>query len=306
MDAHSLHHRGINRLCYANTVLHTSATNALASRSPLQIGAELYGHNGLDSDLEVISLMLESIAHLSIDAPLTLDLGHVGIYRSLLASMHLAASQEQTLFALLQAKATGDINHLVDSLDIASSHKTILLALVSLYGDERVLERAQTLFAHANEDALQAVMYLKALATAIKAHYPKVTMYFDLAELRGYQYHTGVVFAAFTPTFGQPITQGGRYDDIGRVFGCARPATGFSADLKALAALSSIGYPKETHVRVPRRMTMNAQQCQQLRQVEIALRQQGYRLVAELSGDVTVTTECQHYLEWCGDTWQLH
>ena len=285
IDAHSLGAQGVNRLCYSNTVLHTSPANPLASRSPLQIGAELYGHEGLDSDLEIISLMLESITHVGVDAPLTLDLGHVGIYKGLLGSMQLSAEQQQELFALLRTKSVADIDAFVRQLDISAEHQQMLHELARLYGGISVLDRAAEVFADAGADVLAAIAYLQELAKAVELRFPNVTLYFDLAELRGYEYHTGVVFAALTPVFGQPIAKGGRYDDIGKVFGRARPATGFSADLKILAELSAVEASQAETVVVPSQADLTAEQCQALWQKQTELRNQGYRVVTALTAD---------------------
>ncbi len=305
IDAHSLGAQGVNRLCYSNTVLHTSPANALASRSPLQVGAELYGHSGLDSDLEIISLMLESITHIGIDAPLTLDLGHIGIYKGLLAGMSLSQEQERALFALLQTKAVADIDAFVASLDIPVADQQMLHQLARLYGDISVLNKAVEVFAGAGSEVLEAVAYLQQLASAVQLRFPAVTLYFDLAELRGYEYHTGVVFAALTPAFGQPVAKGGRYDDIGRVFGRARPATGFSADLKILAELSSAEVAPEQSVAVPSRDGLSTEQCQLLWQKEAELRGQGFRVLAQLSGPTTSDVKAIHQLSWRDDAWHI-
>ena len=303
IDAHSLGAQGVNRLCYSNTVLHTSPSNPLASRSPLQVGAELYGHEGLDSDLEIISLMLESITHVGVEAPLTLDLGHVGIYKGLLGSMQLTAEQQQELFALLRTKSVADIDAFVKQLAISADQQQMLHELARLYGGISVLDRAAEVFADAGDDVLAAVAYLQELAQAVQLRFPQVTLYFDLAELRGYEYHTGVVFAALTPVFGQPIAKGGRYDDIGKVFGRARPATGFSADLKILAELSAAEAASVESVVVPSQTGLTAEQCQALWAKETELRSQGYRVITALDADESANGS--RSLVWRDAAWHL-
>ncbi len=303
IDAHSLGAQGVNRLCYSNTVLHTSPSNPLASRSPLQVGAELYGHEGLDSDLEIISLMLESITHVGVDAPLTLDLGHVGIYKGLLDSMLLTAEQQQQLFALLRTKSVADIDAFVAQLAISAKQQQMLHELARLYGGISVLDRAAEVFADAGDEVLAAVAYLQDLAQAVELRFPNVTLYFDLAELRGYEYHTGVVFAALTPVFGQPIAKGGRYDDIGKVFGRARPATGFSADLKILAELSAVEASQAQSVLVPSQSGLSPEQCQALWQKQTQLRNQGYRVVTIL--DAEESAKGARQLNWRDAAWHL-
>jgi ATP phosphoribosyltransferase regulatory subunit len=303
IDAHSIDCDGVNRLCYSNTVLHTSAANALASRSPLQVGAELYGHAGIDSDLEVISLMLETLTSVGIKHPITLDLGHVGIYRGLIEAIGLADDDERELFNLLQSKAVADIDSLIAAMDLTDEAKTILSQLPRLYGEISVLQQAEKIFGKVSAPVSAAIAYLRALAKAVNARFPQVTLYFDLAELRGYEYHTGVVFAALTPAFGQAIAKGGRYDDIGKVFGRARPATGFSADLKVLSELSEAPLVQADAIVMPVEADLTAEQRQSLWQMQSQLRQQGERLVAQLGGSPAL----QHFsrrLVWQDNAWK--
>lgn len=304
IDAHSIDCEGINRLCYSNTVLHTNAANPLASRSPLQVGAELYGHAGIDSDLEVICLMLETLTSLDIKHPVTLDLGHVSIYRGLIDAIGLADEDERELFYLLQSKAVADIDALVAAMDLAADAKMMLSQLARLYGETSILDQAEQAFGNVSAKVSDAIAYLRSLAQAISARFPQVTLYFDLAELRGYEYHTGVVFAALTPAFGQAIAKGGRYDDIGKVFGRARPATGFSADLKVLSELSEVPLVQAETIAMPAAASLTAEQRQGLWVIQAQLRQQGERLVAQLS-DATETQHCSRQLVWQNDAWKI-
>jgi len=304
IDAHSIDCQGINRLCYSNTVLHTSAANPLASRSPLQVGVELYGHAGIESDLEVISLMLATLTSVDIKHPVTLDLGHVGIYRGLIDAIGLDTEDERDLFNLLQSKAVADIDALVEGMDLTDANKTMLQQLPRLYGETQILDQALTVFGNVSAQVSQAIVYLADLAAAISARFPQVTLYFDLAELRGYEYHTGVVFAALTPAFGQAIAKGGRYDDIGKVFGRARPATGFSADLKILAELSDQALSVADGIAMPFETALSATQRQQLWQTQSELRQQGQRLVAQLAPQ-TKPEQCSRQLVWHNDAWHI-
>jgi len=304
IDAHSIDCDGINRMCYSNTVLHTSAANPLASRSPLQVGAELYGHAGIDSDLEVISLMLETLTSVGIKHPITLDLGHVGIYRGLIEAIGLADDDERELFNLLQSKAVADIDALVCAMDLTDEAKNILSQLPRLYGEASVLKQAEHLFGDVSDKVSAAIGYLSELAEAVSQRFPQVTLYFDLAELRGYEYHTGVVFAALTPAFGQAIAKGGRYDDIGKVFGRARPATGFSADLKVLSELSEVPLVKGDAIAMPAEVGLSSEQRQSLWSMQSQLRTQGERLVAQLC-DSPAAKECSRQLVWQNDAWKI-
>ena len=235
IDAHRLRHVAPTRLCYIGSVLRTRAEGLTASRSPLQIGAELYGHAGVDSDVEILCLMMETLRVSGLD-DVYLDLGHVGIFRSLADAAGLSARQEAALFEALQRKAAAEIEALVDDFAVDLDMRRMLLALAKLNGDADV-QREQ--LASAPATVAEAIDYVEAVAERLRRCLPDVPVHFDLAELRAYHYQTGVVFAAFVPGEGQEVARGGRYDQIGEVFGRARPATGFSADLKTLMRLGS-------------------------------------------------------------------
>lgn len=235
IDAHSLAGEGPRRLCYAGSVLHTRPKNILASRSPIQLGAELYGDSSIAADIEVICLMLEMLRQAGVEQ-LTLDLGHVGIYRALIADAGLDADAEQALFDALQRKAGAEIAALSNSIGQADCSQR-LLALAQLNGGIDVLDRARQALQGADSSVFTALDRLQAVADCIAQRMPDVNLYFDLGELRGFHYHTGLVFSALAPGYGQALANGGRYDDIGEVFGRARPATGFNTDLKALLSV---------------------------------------------------------------------
>jgi ATP phosphoribosyltransferase regulatory subunit len=234
IDAHSLAEAGVTRLCYAGSTLHTRPKSLLASRSPVQVGAELYGDDSPGADVEIVRLMLATLEAAGLTR-ITLDLGHVGIYEAVLASAGLSSAQEKTVFDALQRKSVPDLRLALAGVeaDIAA----LIIALVDLHGDETVLADARTLFAETVPKALAGVDALQEVACDIRRQLPDLDIYFDLAELRGYHYHTGLVFAAYVPGCGQALANGGRYNDVGAVFGRARPATGFATDLKALMAL---------------------------------------------------------------------
>lgn len=239
LDAHALRRTGPSRLCYAGSVLHAKPRALSTSRSPIQLGAELYGDSSVDSDLEVISLMLEML-ELSDVPDVHMDLGHVGIYRGLARAAALSGEVEQALFDALQRKAMDEVAELTDGLEPKLA--SMLQALARLCGGREILDVAETALADAPADVRAALATLRQLSAQLAVRYPDLPLYFDLGELRGYHYHTGVVFAAFVPGSGQSIAQGGRYDDIGADFGRARPATGFSADLKTLVVLGNASW----------------------------------------------------------------
>lgn len=232
IDAHSLQREGVVRLCYAGSVLHTRAKGPLASRSPIQLGAECYGDASLESDLEVVSLMLETLRCAG-QRELTLDLGHVAVYREVMAQCQLPAELEQRFFELLQRKASTELQAFFAEAQLSDQQRAWMQALPHLHGDASVLAEARQVFSDLPVVS-QAIADVEAVARRVSARVPDLNCYFDLAELRGYHYHTGLVFSALAPGLGQPLASGGRYDDIGAVFGRARPATGFSVDLKAL------------------------------------------------------------------------
>jgi ATP phosphoribosyltransferase regulatory subunit len=231
IDAHSLAEEGVTRLCYAGSTLHTRPKSLLASRSPLQVGAELYGDDSLGADVEVVRLMLATLVAAGLTG-ITLDLGHVGIYEAVLARAGLSGEQEKTVFDALQRKSVPDLRLALAGVEAASAE--LIIALVDLHGDETVLGDARTLFAESVPDALTGIDALQEVACKVRRHLPDLDIYFDLAELRGYHYHTGLVFAAYIAGCGQALANGGRYNNVGAVFGRARPATGFATDLKAL------------------------------------------------------------------------
>jgi ATP phosphoribosyltransferase regulatory subunit len=250
IDAHQLRRETPTRLCYLGTVLHTRSDGFAGSRAPMQVGAELYGHSGIESDLEILSLMMETLRSAGIE-DLYLDLGHVGIFRSLAAQAELNTEQELELFSALQRKAVPEVVSLVREMEIQPTLAAMFERLPELSGDD-ALQRGREVLKQAGEEVQAALATLEQLASRLRARLPGISLHFDLAELRGYHYHTGVVFAAFAPGLGQEIARGGRYDHIGRVFGRARPACGFSADLRTLLRLGKgVGRTEEGGIFAP-------------------------------------------------------
>jgi len=239
IDAHNLKREVPTRLCYMGTVLHTQGDRLEASRSPLQVGAELYGHAGVASDVEVIRLMLEMLAGAGV-LDVHLDVGHVAVFRALARQAGLSAEAEATLFDTLQRKALPELAGWLDTRGVAAPLRDMLLALPELNGHpDAVLGEARRCLLPAGEPVIRALDALEEITLGLRRIFPALPLNLDLAELRGYRYQTGVVFAAFIPGYGKEIARGGRYDDIGQVFGRARPATGFSADLKILSRLAA-------------------------------------------------------------------
>lgn len=235
IDAHLLNRKGITRLCYAGSVLHTLPSGLTRTREPLQIGAELYGHTGLESDLEVQQLMLQSLAISGI-SKIHLDLGHVAVFRGLIRGAGIPLEMETELFSVLQAKDICGLNKLCAGLSkrVDTNAREALLLLPELYGDSSILMLARR-FLPDYPEIRTALDELEVVGDELKSAVD--TLAFDLADLRGYHYHSGMVFAAYTGSCSNAIALGGRYDDVGKAFGRARPATGFSMDLRELSGL---------------------------------------------------------------------
>ncbi len=238
LDAHCIPLQGPARYCYAGSLLQTRPSGLSASRCPVQIGAELYGHAGADSDIEVVSLMLSSLK-LAGAQDIHVDLGHVGIFRGLVAAAALTSEQESVLQDVLSRKAMPEWRELVPQWVQEPALQAALLVLPLLSGNADILNAPELNTTGLPTSIKQALADVQQLLTAIVARHPDVTLFVDLGELRGYHYHTGIVFAAYVPGQTSELAKGGRYDHVGEAFGRARPATGFSADLKQWLQLSS-------------------------------------------------------------------
>ena len=287
IDARRLRRDGPSRLCYVGTVLHTLPEGISGGRSPVQIGAELYGHTGWESDCEVVCLMLEALAMSGVGA-VHLAMGHVGIFRALARGAALSHEQEIALHEVLQRKAGVEVRDLLDAWGVGAPYVAALNALVDLDGSPAILERAGRELAGGGKEVERGLADLGALVRAVRARRPDVELHVDLAELRGYRYHTGFVFAAFVPGYGQEVARGGRYDEIGGVFGRARAATGFSADLKTLIALQTSGDDAAAEDVVTAPWSDDPALLGAIRE----LRSDGERVVQRLPGEVTRGTRC--------------
>lgn len=230
IDAHILNRSGVARLCYCGSVVHTLPACFNSTREPLQIGAEIYGHAGLEADIEIIGLLAEALRLCEVPA-VRLDLGHVAIFRALAEGAALEVEAQQDLFLILQRKDVPALHEMV--LDIAEPFRSALLALPDLHGDRRILAEASQRLPDLPK--ISAALTDLERLSRIAGDLP---MGFDLADLRGYEYHSGVVFAAYCAGSASALALGGRYDGLGCMYGRARPATGFSMDLREVARLS--------------------------------------------------------------------
>ncbi|HEX7035288.1 MAG TPA: ATP phosphoribosyltransferase regulatory subunit [Pseudomonadales bacterium] len=231
IDAHSLPADGVQRLCYAGTVVHANPPAPLDTRVPLKAGAEIFGAGTLAADAEVIALLLEVLRANGVAAPV-LVLGHMGIYHGLAEALALDDDERAALFTAVQNKSETDIAELLGSRPGAE----MAVRLPTLMGRREVLNEAREALAAAPPAVAEAIDALERLADLVLARCPGVVLRFDVAELAGYGYHNGPVFSAYQADRGSALARGGRYDGIGRAFGRARPATGFDVSLKQLLA----------------------------------------------------------------------
>ena len=293
IDAHLLNRETVTRLCYAGSVLHTRPSGLHATREPLQIGAEIYGHAGLEADAEIQELALASLRLAGFDEP-RLDLSHVGVLRALLDDDANARRDEQLLYGLLRSK---DIPGLEEATrDYAPATRDALLALPNLYGDIEVLAWAKELLP-AMPGITRALAELTALAASAIGR-AKVAI--DLADLRGYQYESGAMFALYVPGLPNAVARGGRYDHVGEAFGRARPATGFSLDLRELARLLPVAERKHS-IRAPWGNTP------ELREKIAELRKAGEVVIQSMPGHDNVQDEfeCDRVLVLESGNWIL-
>jgi len=298
IDAHQLGREQPTRLCYMGTVLRTHADDLSAKRSLMQIGAELYGHTSEQSDVELIRLMLAMLERIQL-GDIFLDLGHVGIFRGLAQQAGINTELEVALFGALQRKDAPEIDELLQRSQMPKNVQSMLAELIWLNGSAEVLELARKKLQSAGAIVHQAIDNLENIARLLQNFVPQIELHFDLAELRGYHYHTGVVFAAYKPGVGQSIAQGGRYDCIGEAFGRARPATGFSADLRALMEYSEINTAVLSGIYAPDEVS------NELREMIDNLRQKGERVVVALPGQSldALSMGCDRKLEKQNGKW---
>ncbi|HTT12821.1 MAG TPA: ATP phosphoribosyltransferase regulatory subunit [Burkholderiaceae bacterium] len=288
IDAHILNRPGVVRLCYAASVLHTRPAHPLATREPMQVGVELYGHAGLRADAEVQALAVQSLRRADI-ARVFIDLGHTGIVRAILAEAQAAAVGE----TILEALATKDVPSLqAATASLPAATADALLALTELHGGVAVIgdARARLPRTPAVVRALDDLSWLIDRATA-----DEVSV--DLSDLHGYRYYTGVNFAAYDQRASGALLRGGRYDDIGRAFGRARPATGFSIDLRDLARLNGSG--RFAAIRAPAvdDAVLDAQIDE--------LRRRGEVIVRALEGDEPLPEGVDRELRLVAGRWQV-
>jgi ATP phosphoribosyltransferase regulatory subunit len=282
IDAHLLNRQGVARLCYCGPVLHTRPDRPHATREPLQFGAEIYGHGGLEADLEALLLALDCLRAARVQ-DLTVDMADARIVRSLLAGIPVDAAALVRVHAALAAKDASELAALTREFPAAAREG--LRALLSLYGDEKVLAEAQKALP-ASKALQEALSNLRWLA----GHLQGAKVSFDLADLRGYAYYSGARFAIYTPGASDALVRGGRYDEVGAVFGRNRPAVGFSLDVKELVGVVAKP-PLKAAIRAP--WLDAGMDAAALRGAIAALRAQGETVVCVLPGHESEVDEFQ-------------
>jgi ATP phosphoribosyltransferase regulatory subunit len=296
IDAHLLNRVGVSRLCYCGPVLHTRPEAPHATREPLQLGAEIYGHGGLEADLEVQELALDGLRAAGLQG-LVLDLADARIVRGVLAGVPVDGQRLQDVVAALAAKDSASLHQL--TREFPAGARQGLIDLLSLYGDESVLERARQVLPR-SDLVRRALDDLGWLARHVRHAHPQVRVGFDLADLSGYAYYSGARFAVYATNVGEAVVRGGRYDEVGAVFGRNRPAVGFSLDLKALSSRGAPSAPRRA-IRAPWGEDAS------LRSAVRQLREQGETVLCILPGHEHEAQEfeCNRELAAVGGQWVL-
>jgi len=307
IDAHALRSDRPNRLFYTGSVLRARTDGAGSSRTPLQFGAELFGHDGPGSDVEIIQLMLDNVMISGLEQQnLLLDVGHVGIYRGLIQNAQFAADAQERLFQALLKGSRPEVECLLEAADTRPEVRRQFQSLASMNGESaEVLERARSALGGAGDEVSRSLDNLQFVIEAIARTYPSVKVHVDLAELRGYRYHTGMLFAAYDES-GSELTRGGRYDAIGKAFGHARPATGFSGDLVNLA-LAGRSPVKKSMVPAARGIWIAGPLDLDAWQKVQALRTSGERVIISLADSTTdaASCHCDRLLVQGADGWEI-
>ena len=285
IDTHALSHNKINRLCYYGTVLKTKAESVGGSRSPIQFGAEVYGNGGIESTLEIIQLMLTTLRLAGAEQS-PLSLGHVGIYSELIKAAKLEAAQSADLIPLLHVKAKHEIYTYLKNMSLPKQQIEWFTDLCDFYGDINILEEARSYYSAISDNMLELLDELQVISDKLSPHTNKILC--DLSELPCYHYEAGIVFSAFALDIKQEVARGGCYDGVGEPFGKARPAVGFSGDIKLLLDIhqnntTGISQTKKS-IFAPRT------QDPQLQEMIESARNHGDRVIVQLGEE-----RCQEY-----------
>jgi len=304
IDAHRLSKgdakAAVNRLCYIGTVLRTRSAQQGGSRSPVQVGAEIFGHAGVESDYEIISLMLETLGSINI-TDIILDIGNIAVVNGVAEHVGLSKPQQSVYFDMLCRKSIPEIKAWVSSENIDAMYSEMLMELPLLNGSIEILEVAKSKLSAAGSKVQDALSHLQKITKIVTANFPDLKLNIDLAEMRGYSYHTGVTYAVYQLGRGDAIAQGGRYDGIGEAFGNNRPAIGFSADLTVLASLIN---DQDFANSANEAIIAPAKTDPKLSELITSLRSQGEAVIRQLEGESQATAlSCNRKIEKQDEEW---
>lgn len=298
IDAYNMQQDSPTRLCYLGPVLHTFPANTGSNRCPLQVGGELYGHKGIESDMEILCLMIETIKIVGIKN-IHIDFGHASIYKTLIKSLKIEGSVEEQLFNVLQRKSLAELNGMITKNLLSEEAGAIFVTLIKSNGSASELQQNLVSFKNISQEIQCYIDEIQKIIELASQRMSDVQCSFDLCELHGYRYHTGITFTAYVPDYGYGIAFGGRYDGIGSAFGRSRPATGFSADINTIMRLSVMDKPKKMAIYVP-----CSDAIEQLETIN-NLRSKGEIVICELSGQKNTAAEmgCDRQLILQEDKW---
>ncbi len=273
IDAHYLRSNGPRRLCYFGPVLRTRPDCLGCSRIPLQLGAELFGVKSSQADIEIVELLMETLSTIGLEN-LHVDLGHMGIFQGLSRTENLNAQAQEKLSTAIGSRSRDDVAQVCESLGLSQRATELFVLLTAASGEVDTLSSVSDKFSGASEDVRESFENLSQISTSLKKRLPATRLYYDLAALKGQSYHNGLVFSVYMPGSGRAIASGGRYDDIGKAFGRARAATGFSLDLRAISS-----YVKQSDTKSEQSIFASFKDDPALFEAVRQLRQQGRRVI---------------------------
>ena len=300
IDAHALSRNKINRLCYCGTVLKTKPESVGASRAPIQFGAEVYGHDGIESTVEIIQLMLTTLK-LAGAEQILLSLGHVGIYLELVKATKLQAAQNTELIPLLHAKAKHEIYTYLKEVQVPKQQIEWFADLCDLHGDMSVLQEARSRYSSVSDKITTLLDELQFIADKLSANTDKLL--FDLSELPCYHYEAGIVFSAFVLEIQKEVARGGCYDGVGELFGRARPAVGFSGDMKLFLDINQNSVMDKPQSK--RFIFAPRSQDSQLQAMIDSARENGDRVVVQLGEEQAQEYGCDTRFVKADNRWMI-
>lgn len=299
IDANRLGGTGVNRLCYVGSILRDAPAAAHQPRNPIQVGAELYGADTQAADQEMLKLMINSLQTAGVQ-DIHIDIGHIGVYREVLRALGWTVEQAKPLYRLLQGRRVPEIHDYVMQAGLDQKWQQLICALPDLHGGLEVLDQARAALAELVPAAAEALDEIQA-AAEVASGFQDVRVHVDLIELRGYSYHTGLVFAALTPGQGAELARGGRYNSVGAAFGEARPATGFSAVLGDLLDATGRSQTAPSAILAP----VDAGNAELQAAIQ-ALRFSGEAVIEDVAGEQNAAAAgCDRLLKFDQGRWQV-